>query len=465
MLVAVDNEPNKGLVNKTIFEGHIDAVVGTELVGWAYDSSRPLVPLEVQVFCENRIVGQGVADRYRGDLHDAKMGSGRHVFAIMLDASVCDGKSREVTIVEKETGVLIPTNKFKIEIETKVHGKINRIENGVVQGSFEFSISSEAVDCVASVSIDGVAYKDVHCKKQDKSNICSFQYPIPAFVFDGMPHYFEATIPGISTSFKPYIDIFNAIQTPWQYIHKSSSKNNYAQLSRTSSYRYDSLRNHLNNPKNLPVGEKTLANIVTAHDVVLEGFLDRKQFPKLSLPVVEKPNISIIVPVYNNFPITYHCIASNILAYNNTTYEVIVVDDCSTDRTTEIEDIVENLKVVRNEKNLGFLRSCNKAAEIASGEHILLLNNDTEVTSGWLDEMLLTMKIFNRVGAVGSKLIYPDGKLQEAGGIVWNNGKPWNIGNRQNSEDPKFNYARESDYLSAATLLVKRQVWVRSRWI
>jgi len=135
------------------------------------------------------------------------------------------------------------------------------------------------------------------------------------------------------------------------------------------------------------------------------------------------------------------------------------VDDCSSDRTVEIEDTVKNIGVVRNTENLGFLRSVAAGSTKAVGSYLVLLNNDTEVTSGWLDSLYSVFNLFDKVGAVGSKLIYPDGTLQEAGGIVWNNGKPWNYGNGENAEDPRFNYTRQADYLSGASIMIEKSVW------
>ena len=120
---------------------------------------------------------------------------------------------------------------------------------------------------------------------------------------------------------------------------------------------------------------------------------------------------------------------------------------------------MENLRVVRNEHNLGFVKTNNKAVKQAKGRYICLLNNDTEVTSGWIDEALSMFELMNDVGAVGCKLIYPDGSLQEAGGIVWGTGVPWNYGKNRNASHPSYNYTRDADYLSAAALFVQKTVW------
>src|SRR3546814_15180033 len=60
---------------------------------------------------------------------------------------------------------------------------------------------------------------------------------------------------------------------------------------------------------------------------------------------------------------------------------------------------------------------------------------------------------------VGAKLIYPKGRLQEAGGIVWNTGDPWNYGRNANPHDPRFNYARQTDYLSGACVMLPLELW------
>jgi glycosyltransferase involved in cell wall biosynthesis len=138
---------------------------------------------------------------------------------------------------------------------------------------------------------------------------------------------------------------------------------------------------------------------------------------------------------------------------------VIVVDDGSTDNTSKVLESFENIIVVTHKRAEGFIGACNDGARSAKGEYITLLNNDTEPMCRWIDEALFALTQFERVGAVGSKLIYEDGVLQEAGGIVWNNAEPWNYGRGRNAYDPRYCYARQADYLSGAALTMPKKVW------
>ncbi|MEP5324441.1 glycosyltransferase, partial [Marinobacter alexandrii] len=147
---------------------------------------------------------------------------------------------------------------------------------------------------------------------------------------------------------------------------------------------------------------------------------------ELVFPAVEQPQVSIIVPVYNDYRVTVNCLKALLENTSDVTYEVIIADDCSTDLTQSIEQRVHNIVVVRGEENLRFLRNCNSAAASARGENLLFLNNDTAVCEGWLTSMMEVLERDPSVGVVGPKLLFADGKLQEAGGIMWNDGSAWN---------------------------------------
>jgi len=195
-----------------------------------------------------------------------------------------------------------------------------------------------------------------------------------------------------------------------------------------------------------------------AFSVLVRGHNNVKLKP-LTFRCHEKPDVSIIMPVHNNVEVTYSALCSLLLAYNNASYEVIVVDDASHDDTVRLETLVCGITVLHNEFAQRFVRACNRGAEQAKGKYIVLLNNDVEVTSGWLDELVDAFGHFGKVGLAGSKLLYPSGQLQDAGGIVWNSGNPWNYGKGQHPNDPRSSYARQADYLTGAAMMVPTKLW------
>lgn len=179
----------------------------------------------------------------------------------------------------------------------------------------------------------------------------------------------------------------------------------------------------------------------------------------IRLPAAAAPRVSIIVPAYNQYAHTLVCLSAIAQHTQAVSYEVILADDGSTDATTRIDEAVENLRVVRPAQNLGFLGNCNHAAREARGEILVLLNNDTIVQPGWLDALVGTLDQDARVGLVGAKLLYPDGTLQEAGGILWRDASGCNYGRGQAPERPEFNYLKEVDYVSGACIALRAALW------
>lgn len=181
---------------------------------------------------------------------------------------------------------------------------------------------------------------------------------------------------------------------------------------------------------------------------------------QLSFSQDDKPQVSIIIPVYNNIDYTLRCIAS--LKRNITpsiSYEVIIVDDMSSDGTEDILLRIDGIILIKNETNLGFVDSCNRGAQNARGEFVVFLNNDTLILPGWVEEMIQTFTLIPDTGLVGSMLLYPDGRLQEAGGIIWRDGSGWNYGHRDRPYNAKYLFARDVDYCSGASVMLRRDLF------
>jgi O-antigen biosynthesis protein len=227
-----------------------------------------------------------------------------------------------------------------------------------------------------------------------------------------------------------------------------------AHLFPQSVQRYNALRSHLADPHSAPLLDR-LPFLIES----LESGYDRVKLAQLSFPHVDSPEVSIVIPCHNKVEVTFSCLCALLLAHNKASFEVILVDDGSTDDTTQIQDWVDGITVVRNEEAQRFIRACNAGASKARGRYVVLLNNDTEPTIGWLDALLDAFERFPNVGLVGSKLLFPDGRLQDAGGIIWGSGNPWQYGSRQNAWDPRFCYARQADYLPGAALMTTKAIW------
>lgn len=175
---------------------------------------------------------------------------------------------------------------------------------------------------------------------------------------------------------------------------------------------------------------------------------------------VSHPKTSIIIPVFNQLNYTKQCI-DRIRGNTPGPFEIIVVNNGSTDGTKEYLDSLQSgeFKIQHLNENTGFINACNQGAKLATGEFLVFLNNDTLPEDGWLEALISAMENIPNAGAVGAKLVYPDGKLQEAGSLVFSDSTPWNFGKGDDAEKPQYNYIRETPYSSAACLLIPRKLF------
>jgi GT2 family glycosyltransferase len=176
-------------------------------------------------------------------------------------------------------------------------------------------------------------------------------------------------------------------------------------------------------------------------------------------------SVSIVIPCYNGRSLTDACLES--LLRNlppQFSGEIIVVDDASTDDTHQSLQRWANqeprLQILRNPQNQGFVDTCNRGATEASGQYLIFLNNDVVLLPGWLPPLLELFRRFPQAGAIGGKLILPNGTLQEAGSCVFSDGSAMNFGRGDSRLNASlYSYVREVDYCSGALLATPRALF------
>ncbi|MFN0205576.1 MAG: glycosyltransferase [Planctomycetota bacterium] len=131
------------------------------------------------------------------------------------------------------------------------------------------------------------------------------------------------------------------------------------------------------------------------------------------LPELTNPLVSIVIPVWNNLQFTSTCLRS-IAGYTGVSHEVIVIDNGSTDGTPQFLATQKHVRVIRNDKNLGFAAASNQGMSAARGKHIVLLNNDVVLTPRWLDGLLECAKSNPQIGIVGPRTNFAAGAQQIA---------------------------------------------------
>lgn len=240
------------------------------------------------------------------------------------------------------------------------------------------------------------------------------------------------------------------------YGHLEKIVTAYAQW-RTSHPEISNIENEI---KSLAISGTTIPQPSPAKEILpIAAPVPSVPVESIHFPTHEDVDVSIIIPVFNQFQYTHACLGSLQTVEEQAHFEVIVVDDCSTDETAELVPRMDGVVYLRNERNSGFIASCNRGAGQARGKYLFFLNNDTIVKPDWLTALRDTFAEEPRAGIVGSKLVYPDGRLQEAGGIIWRDASGWNYGKFDDPEKPEYNYLREVDYCSAAALIIPKSLF------
>jgi GT2 family glycosyltransferase len=184
----------------------------------------------------------------------------------------------------------------------------------------------------------------------------------------------------------------------------------------------------------------------------------RARAREVVLPAGE-PEVSIVIPVLNCVGTTLECLLSIAKFGADVPFEVIVADNGSTDATAAVLPSIPHLRYVRHEENLGFGPACNAGAAQARGQFLVFLNNDVQVQGGWLDALIRPFKDHPDVGASGPKVLFPDGRLQDAGSLVNPDCTSTMLGVFDDPQLPQFNHPRDVDYVSGVCLTIESGVF------
>lgn len=174
---------------------------------------------------------------------------------------------------------------------------------------------------------------------------------------------------------------------------------------------------------------------------------------------MEKHFYSIIIPSYNCKELTAKCLQAIRHNTRGMNYEVVVVDNASTDGVAEFLEGQEDITLILNKVNRNFAGACNQGAEKAKGDILVFLNNDTEVQTDWLREIDRTLSSLDRVGAVGVRLLFPDGKIQHAGVVISPDKLPRPIYSRERADLSGANKEREFQIVTAACIAIPKNVF------
>jgi GT2 family glycosyltransferase len=179
----------------------------------------------------------------------------------------------------------------------------------------------------------------------------------------------------------------------------------------------------------------------------------------LDFPVHETPLISVVLILHNRAELTFGCLQALRGEATSVDIEVLIVDNASSRETTDLLAQTRGAHVIRNEDNRHFIDGCNQAAAVARGRFLLFLNNDAQLLPGALAQAVATYQSDDRIGAVGGQIRLLDGRLQEAGSILWADGSADGYGRDADPHSGEYTFQRDVDYCSGAFLLTTRQLF------
>ena len=434
-------------------KGYIDGLYEGQLRGWALDTNDDS-PVTIKVIVDNEVVATGTADKYRADLKEAGMGSGYHAFIVNLYNLDFRFSGKQVQLVCAKSLKQLNKSEFSLpdmELTASILSTQDHTLRIALRNLKGTAIGKQNLLVKSDESI--IVKKNIDINDDFAEVLC----PLPELVNDGKHKLLSIFVEGGAYALDHTMYKQEPFKAAWQDISDSFKQPNILSLPPQADSRYESLNFNL---EEILSGKstKTLDYVYQLHKILVDTEGAQKNYQPIALPAFDNPEFSIIISANSNFSSVYHTIASIIYAVNESSYEVVLVDNCSEKTLSQARDTIKNIVIPDNAHSLNVIEKLNAAADVTRGDFVLFLNSASEVHSFWLDELSCAINGDSAIGAVGSKIIDRQGRLKSAGGLVWQNGEAETVGSKCNASNPTYNYLREVDFVTSDALCIRKSV-------
>ena len=181
----------------------------------------------------------------------------------------------------------------------------------------------------------------------------------------------------------------------------------------------------------------------------------------IDLPWSPSPRVSVIVPATASLDLLLAALRSieRNVPRHIPVETIVVLNASMAEHAAYLIEFVNGVVVLSSQANLGLAGAGNRGRSVAGGDLLIVLHDDAEVEPGWLEALVETADTHPQAGAIGSKVLFPDGQLQTAGMVLWRDATsspPW-VGTAP--PPTAFDELRAVDYCGTSSLLVRADVW------
>lgn len=482
--------------------GSVDDLKDGVLYGWALGDPEKHGSARVKVIVDGRQVAEGTADCFRQDLLDAGIGSGFQSFKVELPWELFDNSFRELTVIvndsvelpnkypmrrfesvltEEKTSKKVPKEEYLVLFDASYYlGQLPDIVESPLGHYLEFGwklnlnphplfdtryylalYGSEVLTNPLHHFLTIGRYREyeVHpifdvarYSKRRPDVRAESMHPVLHYLEFGHKEnvnfseffdevYYETECPGVRDH--GIIPVVHYLSFGWKETRRPHREFDTSLFRRLQSgYTEQELDPYTEFLRDIRIGKR--AGRV--------GKGEKSETPKVSVIIL---NLSKTI--------TTLCCLHQLRRYTDQSQvEVIIVDNGSReDQFQLLCELATEENVIRLSRNTGFGEGNNIGADRARGEYLVFLNNDAFVPESWIENLLSGFDLAPNVGAVGPKFVYPDGRLQEAGAFISADGTAYQRGKNLDPSAEVYNKAEEVDYISAATLVVRRELFTK----